>query len=154
MQIMPAIVMVKARVANDFTGRARIYSSRRRYTKSRHLRTIKRRSLKNSFGGNRSPARINYRPTTNRPILEPTNKNRTTKSMFQIIEVFLGFSIGVAILWVTILALIRFTRRVMDGEEWQDVLKDLWKKQADGVLPAKTKTEGTQPNGQTRRKNL
>ena len=30
--------------------------------------------------------------------------------MFQIIEVFLGFSIGVAILWVTILALAKFTR--------------------------------------------
>ena len=48
--------------------------------------------------------------------------------MFQIIEVFLGFSIGIAVLWVTILALVKFTRRVMSGEEWQDVLKDLWKK--------------------------
>jgi hypothetical protein len=28
--------------------------------------------------------------------------------MFQIIEVFLGFSIGIAILWVTILALVKF----------------------------------------------
>ena len=35
--------------------------------------------------------------------------------MFQIIEVFLGFSIGIAILWVTILALVKFTRRVMSG---------------------------------------
>ena len=52
--------------------------------------------------------------------------------MFQIIEVFLGFSIGVAILWVTVLALVKFTRRVMSGEEWQDVLKDLWKKRVNG----------------------
>ena len=82
--------------------------------------------------------------------------------MFQIIEVFLGFSIGVAILWVTVLALAKFTRRVMSGEEWQEVLKDLWKKRVSGVLPANTKTAGTQSavsddsrtNGQTRRKNL
>ena len=59
--------------------------------------------------------------------------------MFQIIEVFLGFSIGVAILWVTILALAKFTRRVMSGEEWQDVLKDLWNERVNGVLPANTK---------------
>jgi hypothetical protein len=82
--------------------------------------------------------------------------------MFQIIEVFLGFSIGVAILWVTIVALVKFSRRVMSGEEWQDVLKDLWKKPVGGVLPANTKTAGNQSsvsddprtNGQTRRKNL
>ena len=93
--------------------------------------------------------------------------------MFQIIEVFLGFSIGIAILWVTILALVKFTRRVISGEEWQDVLKDLWNKPPDGVLPAKTKTktadtqsnapindpgapvsEDSRSNGQTRRKNL
>jgi hypothetical protein len=73
--------------------------------------------------------------------------------MFQIIEVFLGFSIGIAILWVTILALVRFTRRVMSGEEWQDVLKDLWKKPLNGVLPAKP-SEDSRSNGQTRRKNL
>ena len=91
--------------------------------------------------------------------------------MFQIIEVFLGFSIGVAILWVTVLALVKFTRRVMSGEEWQDVLKDLWKKRVNGVLPANIKparTESNTPinhpgasvsddfrtNGQIRRKNL
>jgi hypothetical protein len=77
--------------------------------------------------------------------------------MFQIIEVFLGFSIGIALLWVTILALVKFTRRVMSGEEWQDVLKDLWKKPLNGVLPATTKTsisEDSRSNGQTRRKNL
>lgn len=82
--------------------------------------------------------------------------------MFQIIELFLGFNIGVAILWVTVLALVKFTRRVVNGEEWQDVLKDFWKKRANGVLPANTKTAGTQSsvsddsrtNGQTRRKNL
>jgi hypothetical protein len=91
--------------------------------------------------------------------------------MFQIIEMFLGFSIGVAILWVTVLALVKFTRRVMSGEEWQDVLKDLWKKRVNGVLPANTKPAGTESNtpindpgasvsddfrtnGQTRRKNL
>ena len=76
--------------------------------------------------------------------------------MFQIIEVFLGFSIGIAVLWVTILALVKFTRRVMSGEEWQDVLKDLWKKPLNGV-PANTKTsvsEDSRSNGQTRRKNL
>jgi len=78
--------------------------------------------------------------------------------MFQIIEVSLGFSIGIAILWVTILALVKFTRRVISGEEWQNVLKDLWNKPPDGVLAAKTKTGDTQEdsrsNGQTRRKNL
>jgi hypothetical protein len=77
--------------------------------------------------------------------------------MFQIIEVFLGFSIGIALLWVTILALVKFTRRLMSGEQWQDVLKDLWKKPPDDVLPANTKTsvsEDRRSNGQTRRKNL
>jgi hypothetical protein len=91
--------------------------------------------------------------------------------MFQIIEAFLGFSIGIAILWVTVLALVKFTRRVISGEEWQDVLKDLWNKPSNGVLPGKTKTADSQPkapknspaasasedsrsNGQTRRKNL
>lgn len=91
--------------------------------------------------------------------------------MFQIIEVFLGLSIGVAILWVTVLALVKFTRRVTSGEEWQDVLKDLWKKRVNGVLPGNTKPAGTESNsaindpgasasddfrtnGQTRRKNL
>jgi hypothetical protein len=77
--------------------------------------------------------------------------------MFQIIEVFLGVSIGIAVLWVTILALVKFTRRVMSGEEWQDVLKDLWKKPLNNVLPANTKTsvsEDSRSNGQTRRKNL
>ena len=77
--------------------------------------------------------------------------------MFQIIEVFLGFSIGIAILWVTVLALVKFSRRVINGEEWQDVLKDLWKKPLSGVLPANTKksvSEDSRGNGQTRRKNL
>jgi hypothetical protein len=85
--------------------------------------------------------------------------------MFQIIEVFLGFSIGVAILWVTVLALVKFTRRVMSGEDWQDVLKNLWEKRVNGVPPADTKTAGPESNevsgsadfktnGQTRRKNL
>ena len=77
--------------------------------------------------------------------------------MFQIIEVFLGFSIGVAILWVTVLALVKFSRRVINGEEWQDVLKDLWKKPLSGVLPANTKksvSEDSRSNGQARRKNL
>jgi hypothetical protein len=77
--------------------------------------------------------------------------------MFQIIEVFLGFSIGIAVLWVTILALVKFTGRVMSGEEWQDVLKDLWKKPLNCVLPANTKTsvsEDSRSNGQARRKNL
>ena len=77
--------------------------------------------------------------------------------MFQIIEVFLGFSIGIAILWVTVLALVKFTRRVISWEEWQDVLKDLWKKPLSGVLPANTKksvSEDSRSNGQTRRKNL
>jgi hypothetical protein len=77
--------------------------------------------------------------------------------MFQIIEVFLGFSIGIAILWVTVLALVKFSRRVINGEEWQDVLKDLWKKPLSGLLPANTKksvSEDSRSNGQTRRKNL
>jgi hypothetical protein len=78
--------------------------------------------------------------------------------MFQIIEVFLGFSIGLAVLWITILALVKFTRRVMSGEEWQDVLKDLWKKPLNDVLPANTKTsvskDSRSNNGQARRKNL
>ena len=55
--------------------------------------------------------------------------------MLQIIEVFLGFSIGIALLWVTILALMKFSRRVMSGEAWQDVLKDLWKKPLNDALP-------------------
>jgi hypothetical protein len=46
--------------------------------------------------------------------------------MIPIIEIFLGLSIGIAILWVTVLALLKFTRRVMSGEEWQEVLKDFW----------------------------
>ena len=91
--------------------------------------------------------------------------------MFQIIEVFLGLSIGIAILWVTFLALTKFTRRVMSGEEWREVLKDLWKNPTNGLPPAKTKTAGTESkspannsgasvpngsrtNGQTRRKDL
>ena len=77
--------------------------------------------------------------------------------MFQIIEVFLGFSIAIAVLWVTILALVKFARRVMSGEEWQDVLKDLWKKPLNGVPPANTKTsvsEDSRRNGQARRKSL
>jgi hypothetical protein len=73
--------------------------------------------------------------------------------MFQIIEVFLGFSIGLAILWVTILALVKFTGRVIRGEEWQDVLKDLWKKPLNGVLPVKG-SKDSRENGQTRRKSL
>jgi hypothetical protein len=73
--------------------------------------------------------------------------------MIPIIEIFLGLSIGIAILWVTVLALVKFTRRVMSGEEWQDVLKDLWKKPLNGVLPAKP-SEDSRSNGQTRRKNL
>jgi hypothetical protein len=73
--------------------------------------------------------------------------------MIPIIEIFLGLSIGIAILWVTVLALLKFTRRVMSGEEWQDVLKNLWKKPFDGVLPGKG-SEDSRGNGQTRRKNL
>ena len=73
--------------------------------------------------------------------------------MIPIIEIFLGLSIGIAILWVTVLALVKFTRRVMSGEEWQDVLKDLWKKPFSGVLPAK-ESRDPRSNGQTRRKNL
>ena len=65
--------------------------------------------------------------------------------MFQIIEMFLGFSIGIAILWVTVLALVKFTRRVMNGKEWQDVLKDLWKEPANGGVPAKP-SAGSQSN--------
>jgi hypothetical protein len=82
------------------------------------------------------------------------HQKQENKQMLQIIEAFLGFSIGVAILWITVLALVKFTRRVVSGEEWQDVLKDLWKKRTNDVLPASTKTTGTQPNGETRRKNL
>ena len=52
--------------------------------------------------------------------------------MITIIEIFLGFSIGIAILWVTVLVLVTFTRRVISGEEWQEVLKDLWKKPLKG----------------------
>ena len=77
--------------------------------------------------------------------------------MFQIIEVFLGFSIGIAVLWVTILALVKLTRRVMSGEEWQDVLRDLWKRPLNGVPPTNTKksvSEDSRSNGQARRKNL
>ena len=73
--------------------------------------------------------------------------------MIPIIEIFLGLSIGIAILWVTVLALVKFTRRVMSGEEWQDVLKNLWKKPLDGVLPVK-ESQDSRGNGQTRRKNL
>jgi hypothetical protein len=73
--------------------------------------------------------------------------------MIPIIEVFLGLSIGIAILWITILALAKFSRRVMSGEEWQDVLKDLWKKPFNGVLPAK-KSQDPTGNGETRRKNF
>jgi hypothetical protein len=47
--------------------------------------------------------------------------------MFTIIEFFLGLSIGSAILWITVVGLVKFTRRVMGGEQWQDALKDLWK---------------------------
>ena len=76
--------------------------------------------------------------------------------MFQIIEVFLGLSIGIAVLWITILALVKFTRRVMSGEEWQDVLRDLWKKPLNGVPPANTKSvsEDSRSNGQARKRNL
>ena len=77
--------------------------------------------------------------------------------MIIIIEIFLGFSIGIAILWLTLLALVNFTRRVTGGEEWQDVLKDFWKKPSNGVLTANTKTsvsEDSRSNGQARRKNL
>jgi hypothetical protein len=73
--------------------------------------------------------------------------------MIPIIEIFLGLSIGIAILWVTVLALVKFTRRVMRGEEWQDALKNLWKKRFDGLLRAK-ESQGPRGNGQTRRKNL
>jgi hypothetical protein len=73
--------------------------------------------------------------------------------MVTIIEIFLGFSIGIAILWVTILGLVNFTRRIMSGEEWQDALKDLWKKRSDEVLSAKG-SQDSRSNGQTRRKNF
>ena len=73
--------------------------------------------------------------------------------MITIIEIFLGFSIGIAILWLTLLALVNFTRRVTGGEEWQDVLKDLWKRPLSGVLPAKG-SEDSRSNGQKQRKNL
>jgi hypothetical protein len=73
--------------------------------------------------------------------------------MIPIIEIFLGLSIGIAILWITILALVKFTRRVMSGEEWQDVLKDLWKRPFNGALPAKKPQDPT-GNGETRRKNF
>ena len=73
--------------------------------------------------------------------------------MIPIIEIFLGLSIGIAILWVTVLALVKFTQRVMSGEEWQDVLKNLWKKPFDGVLSTK-ESQDTRGNGETRRKNL
>lgn len=77
--------------------------------------------------------------------------------MITIIEIFLGFSIGIAILWVTVLALVKFTRRAISGEEWQDVLKDLWKKPLNGAQPVNTETsvsENSRSNGQTRRKHL
>ena len=73
--------------------------------------------------------------------------------MITIIEIFLGFSIGIAILWLTLLALVNFTRRVTGGEGWQDVLKDLWRKPLNGVLSGKG-SEDSRGNGQTRRKNL
>jgi len=73
--------------------------------------------------------------------------------MIIIIEIFLGFSIGIAILWLTLLALVNFTRRVTRGEEWQDVLKNLWKKPSNAV-PAIKGSEHSRSNGQTRRENL
>jgi len=73
--------------------------------------------------------------------------------MIPIIEIFLGLSIGIAILWLTVLALVKFTRRVMSGEEWQDVLKNFWRKPFGGVLPVK-ESQDPRGNGQTRRKNL
>jgi hypothetical protein len=36
-----------------------------------------------------------------------------TKLVFTIIEFFLGLFIGGAILWITVLALVKFTRRMM-----------------------------------------
>jgi hypothetical protein len=77
--------------------------------------------------------------------------------MITIIEIFFGFSIGIAILWVTVLVLVTFSRRVINGEEWQEVLKDLWKKPLKGALPAKTRrsvSEDSRSNGEARRKNL
>ena len=73
--------------------------------------------------------------------------------MIPIIEIFLGFSIGIAILWLTLLALVNFTRRVTGGEEWQDVLKDLWKKPSNAVSATKG-LEDSRSNGQTRRETL
>ena len=73
--------------------------------------------------------------------------------MIPIIEIFLGLSIGIAILWVTVLALVKFTRRVMSGEEWQDVLKDLWKKPSNAA-PATKGSEDSRSNGQKRRGTL
>ena len=72
--------------------------------------------------------------------------------MFIIIEFFLGLSIGFAILWITVLALTKFTRRVTSGEESQDVLKDLWKKRAND--PRASGSDDFKTNGETRRKNL
>ena len=73
--------------------------------------------------------------------------------MITIIEIFLGFSIGIAILWLTLLALVNFTRRITGGEEWQDVVKDLWKKPSNAV-PAIKGLEDSRSNGQTRRETL
>jgi hypothetical protein len=73
--------------------------------------------------------------------------------MITIIEIFLGFSIGIAILWLTLLALVNFTRRVTGGEEWQDVLKDLWKKPSNAVSATKG-LEDSRSNGQKRRGTL
>ena len=73
--------------------------------------------------------------------------------MIPIIEIFLGLSIGIAILWVTVLALVKFTRRVMSGEEWQDVLKDLWKKPSNAV-PATKGLEDSRSNVKRRRETL
>jgi hypothetical protein len=73
--------------------------------------------------------------------------------MITIIEIFLGFSIGIAILWLTLLALVNFTRRVTGGEGWQDVLKDLWKKPSNTV-PATKGLQDSRSNGQTRRETL
>src|SRR3974390_2844676 len=88
---------------------------------------------------------LNRKPHGFKQYSQSTSKQEN-KTMFQIIEVFLGFSIGVAILWVTVLALVKFTRRVISGEEWQDVLKDLWKKRVNGVLPAHIKPARTESN--------
>jgi hypothetical protein len=75
--------------------------------------------------------------------------------MITIIEIFLGLSIGIAILWVTVLVLATFTRRVISGEEWQDVIKDLWNKPSRGGANTKTSLpKDSRSNGQTGRKNL